>query len=260
MGDIADLNDAIRHSTRSLELLPESHTQRAQNLRLRGLLLETRLHSPHARADDATLAMETFYEAMQHTNSPPLERLLASGRYTDLLTKFSHRLPPSLPLSLLDAYKLALRTLSQCIWLGNDVQGRYSSDQVKYAGLLTNEAVAAAITAGEYVLALEWLEAGRAVVTSQVLQLRTPLDDLRQLHLQLADEHSQVSRALQHAAVGTSNSLSTSYLPTPPSETRHHTDSSAQSSHGHALQYDDLIAQVRKLEGFENFLRPKTLL
>ena len=248
----ADLDEAIRHSTRSVELLPESHSERAQNLRLLGLLFRTRLRSPHAHTDDAAHAMEAFHTAMLHPNSPPLERLRASGQYTDLLTGSPHLLPPSLPLALLDAYQHAIDLVPQCLWLGNNVRRRYGSRELRSVRVVVDDAVTAAIAAEEYGLALEWLEAGHSVVWSQVLQLRTPLDDLQRDHPLLADNLRRVSQALQRTIFSAtpSDAQATTKLPPNPG---------AQSLHSYALEYEKLITQIRKLEGFERFMRPKML-
>ena len=198
--------------------------------------------------------MEAFLEAMEHPNSHPLERLRASGQYTTLLTDFFYLLPPSLPLSLLEAYQHAIDRIPQCIWLGNNVRGRYTGKELQTVTQVVSDAVAAAITAGEYGRALEWLEAGRAVVWSQVLQLRTPVDDLQQLHPQLAKDFLRVSQALQHAA---SSAL-------PDSSNTRATESSfgsnAQSSHGYALEYNKLLTQIHELKGFQDFMQPKKLM
>ncbi|KAI0085860.1 CHAT domain-containing protein [Irpex rosettiformis] len=255
VGDVSDLDEAIRCGLRSVELLPDNHPERARNLQLLGLSLTTRLRSPHAHTDDATRAMESYVEAIEHTASHPLERLLSSAHYARLLAEFPDLFPTPLKFTLLEAYKLALNLIPRCIWLGNNVRGRYTSKELQVVGEVVNDAVSAAITAGEYGLALEWLEAGRAVVLSQVLQLRTPLDDLQRHHPQLARDLHHVSQALKHAASPASSSLSGST----PTDAYHTLDSQAQSSHGYALQYEKLIAQVRELKGFENFMRPKKL-
>ncbi|KAI0084227.1 CHAT domain-containing protein [Irpex rosettiformis] len=256
-GNVPDLEEAIKYSTCSVELLPKNHTERASRLRLLGRLFDTRLRSPHAKANDAKYAMEAFLEALQHPNSHPLERLCACGQYAALLSEFPHLFNSTPPrLALLDAYKYALGLVPRCIWLGNNVRGRYASEELPVVGEVVNDAVTAAISAGEYGLALEWLETGRAVVWSQVLQLRTPLDDLRQLHPQPADDLYHVSQALQHAASSPSSSL--------PSLTEAHKaqpsfKGHAQSSHTYALEYEKLITQIRELDGFKDFLLPKTL-
>ncbi|KAI0083541.1 CHAT domain-containing protein [Irpex rosettiformis] len=257
-GNAPDLEEAIRCSTRSVELLPKNHAERASRLRLLGLLFVTRLRSPHSQADDATHAMEASLEAMQHPNSHPLDRLHASSQYTNLLLRFPHLFNTTpLRLTLLNAYKYALGLVPRCIWLGNNVRGRYASEELPAIGAVVNDAVTAAISAGEYGLALEWLETGRAVVWSQVLQLRTPLDDLRQLHPQLADDLYHVSQALQHAASSPSNSLPLS--PETHGKAQPSLEDQAQSSHIYALEYEKLIAQIRELDGFKDFLLPKKL-
>ncbi|KAI0083315.1 CHAT domain-containing protein [Irpex rosettiformis] len=255
-GNAPDLEEAIRCSTCSVELLPKDHAAQASMLRLLGILFVTRLRSPHAQADDAIHAMEAFLGAMQPQNSHPLEQLRACRQYTNLLSKFPHLFTTPSRLTLLDAYKYALELVPRCIWLGNNVRGRYTSEELPVIGAVVNDAVTAAISAGEYGLALEWLETGRAVVWSQVLQLRTPLDDLQQLHPQLADDLYHVSQALQHAATSPSGSLSSS----PKAHSAQPSlKGQALSSHTYALKYEKLVTQIHELDGFKDFLLPKTL-
>ena len=84
---------------------------------------------------------------------------------------------------------------------------------------------------------------------SQILQLRTPVDDLRRLHPQLADKLDNVFQALQHV---TSESPS-------PVQLVDTLVADTGSPHGYVLQYEKLLARIRKLEGFETFLQPRTL-
>ncbi|KAI0083320.1 CHAT domain-containing protein [Irpex rosettiformis] len=255
-GNVPDLEEAFRCSTCSVDLLPKNHAARAPMLRLLGGLFVTRLRSPFAQADDATRAIEVFLEAMQHPNSHPLERFQACRQYTVLLSEFPDLFTTPPRITLLDAYKYALGLIPQCIWMGNNVRGRYTSKELPVIGAVVNDGVTAAISAGEYGLALEWLETGRAVVWSQVLQLRTPLDDLRQLHPQLGDDLYHVSQVLQHAATSPYSSLPSS---TESRKTQPSLEDQAQSSHTYALEYEKLITQIRELDGFEDFLLPKTL-
>ncbi|KAI0083514.1 CHAT domain-containing protein [Irpex rosettiformis] len=254
VGDVPDLEGAIKCSTRLVELTPENHAERAPHLRSLGLMFFTRLRSPHAHPDDASRAIKAFLEAMQHPTSHPLERLRASGQYAELLTDFSHLFTTPPRLSLLDAWKHTISLVPQCIWLGNNVRGRYTSKELSVVRAAVNDAATAAVTAGEYALALEWLETGRAVVWSQVLQLRTPLDNLQRLHPQLADRFRHVSQALELAASGSPPVSTKTQLPSSSP------DIQVPSSHSYALEYDKLISTIRELEGFEDFLQPKTLL
>lgn len=136
---------------------------------------------------------------------------------------------------------------------GHTPPSRYTSKELQTVTEVVGDAVAAAITAGEYGRALEWVETGRAVVWSQVLQLRTPVDNLRYLHPQLAEDFLCVSQALQHTASSALPASSNTRA------TKSSLGSNAQSSHGYALEYDKLITQIRKLEDFKSFLLPKTL-
>lgn len=245
-GNVADIDEAVRCGVRAAELLPRDHSQRAQALRSLGLQLLTRLYSPHAHPDDLVRASEAYREAMYHEPSQPLQRLLASLKYADLLADFSpliFKFTVGPRLSPRKAYEYALSLVPQCIWLGNDVRGRYTSNELREVGRAVNEAVTAAIAAGDYKRTLEWLEIGRAIVWSQISRLKTPLDNLQRLHPQLAHDLHHVSQALQHATSSPSTQLSL--------------DTQARSSHGYALEYDRLIKQIRQLEGFENFLRPR---
>ena len=118
------------------------------------------------------------------------------------------KVPTANQATLLQAYEHALSLIPQCVWLGNNVRGRYTSEGLRLVGAAVSDAATAAISAEQYHLALEWLETGRAVIWSQILQLRTPLDDLRQVDTQLADNLEHVAQALQYSAGSSTNSQS----------------------------------------------------
>lgn len=262
-GEVADLEDAIKYEMRAVELLPATHPERARFLTCLGLCFEKRLRSLHGQVDgDAERAMEAYLEAIEHAPSPPALRLPACILYTVLLTDYP-QLSTILPrLTILEAWELAMNLVPRSVWLGNDLRGRYTSDQLQTTGRVVNGAAAAAIAAGEYSRALEWLETGRAIVWSQVLQLQTPHDNLRRLHPELANSLDNISRALQQT---TTPSLNSPLAPVqePLSWSLHSYSTSSKqplavSSHSYALEYDKLVARIRSLEGFENFMRPKT--
>ncbi|KAI0825523.1 CHAT domain-containing protein [Irpex lacteus] len=259
IGDAPDLSEAIRYSTQSVNLLQADHPDQASRLRLLGRLYQTRAESPYAQPQDSTQALQQFSMAMQHTVSPPQERQRAAAKYTDLLSTYSSLLDNLPKISLLEAYELQLSLMSQCLWLGNGVQDRYSAKELPHFGHIVAKAATAAINAGEFKKAVEWIESGRTLVWSQILQLRTPLDDLHQSHPQLADRLQHVSQALQQAATSSSGStsqlLSTSHFN---QSTQLSLDMQTKSSHGYAAEYEKLLKQIRKLEGFGGFLQPRT--
>ena len=120
-------------------------------------------------------------------------------------------------------------------------------------GYAVADAAAAAIHFGKFGLALEWLEQGRSIVWGQMLQLRTPLDVLRQHHPDEADELELVSRALDSASITSSLDHSSSSS----DSTSQSLEMVAQAHRRRAKEYDHILARIRNFPGFSDFLRPK---
>ncbi|CAE6498360.1 unnamed protein product [Rhizoctonia solani] len=112
------------------------------------------------------------------------------------------------------------------------------------AGQLATEAAATAIEEEEYTLALTLLEQGRSVKWNHMLQLQTPLHNLK-LHPEgqvLAEELEALLKGLQLE------------------ENISDDDSDRQSSHEDLClqdRYQQVLDQIRQLRGFANFMRPK---
>ncbi|KAF8755610.1 TPR-like protein [Rhizoctonia solani] len=113
---------------------------------------------------------------------------------------------------------------------------------ISIAENLALKAASAAILSSEYTLALEWLEHARCVVWNQSLMLRSPVDVLHASHPDLATQLQSISQQLHHVNSQPPSSQSATDTP----ERRHRL----------AREYNDLVAQVHKLPGFENFLLP----
>jgi hypothetical protein len=115
---------------------------------------------------------------------------------------------------------------------------------------MANAAAAVAITVGNPSLAIEWLEQGRGVVWSQLLQLRTPLDDLCEHYPELASALQQTSRELEGLSNG--SVAPQPVISEPPK---------AQGGNIRVLaeRYKSILADIHKKSGFERFLLPKKL-
>jgi hypothetical protein len=150
--------------------------------------------------------------------------------------------------SPLGAYAAALQLLPELAWLGLSIPDRHH--QLMKAGVVVRDAVAAAIASGEYVTAIQWLEQGRSVVWGQQLQLRTPVDDLRDKHLSLANQLEYLSSQLEGAG-------SHGDLITPTTEKQQTLEASAKQYHDLAHQRNQLLMQIRALPGFGMFMLPK---
>ncbi|KAI0313037.1 CHAT domain-containing protein [Amylostereum chailletii] len=182
-------------------------------------------------------------------NSPsgrPSVRFRAARRWAGLLSLSYSTSPP------LEAYQAVLALVPRVAWLGSSLHRRY--EELPDIAEAVSEAAAAAIAAGDLACALEWLEEGRCVIWGQMLQLRTPLDDLRAVDLVLAHDLERISRALDVA--GTSQGPKSGE-----GEQEKETllEDEAQKHRRLAEEYERMVEKTRTLPGFEDFLRPKRL-
>ena len=139
---------------------------------------------------------------------------------------------------MLQAYACAVSLIPQAAWMGSTIEDRHKA--LESIGELASKAAAAAVQCSQPDLALEWLEQGRSVVWGQTLQLRSPIDILRERDPTLAKRLTEISRALE------SNS-----------ETADWSEESGRQLRGFSLEWEAILTEVRKLDGFEDFLGPK---
>ncbi|KAJ6549921.1 CHAT domain-containing protein [Mycena capillaripes] len=119
-------------------------------------------------------------------------------------------------------------------WLGLSIPDRHQ--HIMETGSLVTDAAAHAISSIQLELAIEWLEQGRSIIWSQLLNLRSPVDELKQAYPQLADDLEAVS--IEDA------------------ESVH---SISRRSHDNAEKRVRLLQTIRELPGFKRFLLPKTI-
>ncbi|THH11187.1 hypothetical protein EW146_g8131 [Bondarzewia mesenterica] len=135
--------------------------------------------------------------------------------------------------------------------LGLNLQSRQEALISRSDGL-ARDAAACAIRSGDFKKAIELLEEGRAIFWSQALQLRTPLDDLRVKRPALAQKLENISQALEQ---GSQRDTFRS-----PSDSAQRVMSMEQEAIRYRHLNDDWVdtlEEVRRVDGFEDFLRPK---
>ncbi|EUC56763.1 aromatic di-alanine and TPR containing protein, putative [Rhizoctonia solani AG-3 Rhs1AP] len=116
---------------------------------------------------------------------------------------------------------------------------------------LAVEAAFAAIRSSNRGLALEWLEHARCVVWNQSLMLRSPLDKLQSVDPDLGTRLQAVTNQLHSA--GSYSRESREFASGSMTRTL---EQVAQEHRRLAKEYDELLVRVRKLPGFDDFLRP----
>ncbi|KAI0085868.1 TPR-like protein [Irpex rosettiformis] len=265
LGDHEDLSQALEASTHAANLIPKRHSLRTLCLENLGDILLTRADSSNATADDIQKAIEVYTEASQEKSGAPYSRLMAGISSLNLLTLSSGPSSCSSEV-LLEAHERVLSLVPQVVWLGHNVFRRYK--ELERFGTLANRAAADAIAVGECTRALEWLEGNRTVVWSQMLNLRTPITELKDQYPQLALDLERISHRLQHASITTADGgrISQSLLQDPSTfdeespQVPVSLESQAKGTYSLALEYEQILANIRAIEGFESFLQPKTLL
>ncbi|KZV68474.1 hypothetical protein PENSPDRAFT_610026 [Peniophora sp. CONT] len=240
-----DLEDAISASHRAIVLCPDGHDRKATYLALAGRLMHRRFELTKQYID-LECAISSLKSAVQLGSVKPFMRI----NMLISLCIFSS------PETLLLAHSCLIHRLSELVWLGDTVQRRYA--HCARLGDHVTSAVSAAIEHGFLLQAMEWLECGRALVWSQILALRTPLDSLAHHHPDLAQALRDLHRKLEHlspiALSGAPNRLD-DRLAYSAFDKRN--ISGADQLRGLVLKYELVLEDIRCCKGFEDFLLPK---
>ncbi|CAE7230855.1 unnamed protein product [Rhizoctonia solani] len=234
LGHIEDLEKTIECDSRALELIPEGHPDLP--CRYFGHGLSCLSHYEHTGSVSyLNSSFSSFRAASQLSTGVPQDRFQYALRWAKLASQHTHP-------DIIDAYRTAIDLLPQFIWLGATPHQQYHD--ISTAETLASDAASAAIRSSDYSLALEWLEHARCVVWSQSLMLCSPLD-------QLPSSDSHLATQLKAIAVQFYNSTS--------SEIQVPSMTLEQIGHQRirlASQYQSLLAQIRRLPEFEDFLQP----
>ncbi|THU81011.1 TPR-like protein [Dendrothele bispora CBS 962.96] len=224
LGELRDIENAILVKQQAVDLTPDGHVRKAEMLKTLGDAFRGRFGCS-GEPRDIMEASVAYKQATENTSSHPFSRYDATRRWADLCSKHQS------PSSALDAYTVVMEIIPQLAWT-------------------INAAAAMAISVGDLPKAVEWLEEGRSVIWKQILQLHTPLDELRQQCPDIADDLLRVSLDLANA--GTSSFRDNG------SEINHKdAEEEAQHHRRLAAKYEGLLQQVRELDDFGSFLRPK---
>ncbi|KAJ6548811.1 CHAT domain-containing protein [Mycena capillaripes] len=240
--DLDDLNEFISNHRDAVHLTPDGHFDKAETLNNfgHGLFLRfERFQNP----EDIQETIKQYISAACSTTGPTQKRFHAASKWAQHAQAIQHY-------TLLDVYQKAMDLLPELTWLGLSITDRHYL-LIKSAPVM-REAAAGAISSGQPAKALEWLEQGRAVIWGQLLNLRSPVDTLKQKAPQLAHELILCSAQLEGVTTRKNNHA-------PHSGTQPSATSIIQRAHENAHKRDLLLKKIRELEGFRRFLLPKTI-
>ncbi|CUA71840.1 Dynein heavy chain, cytoplasmic [Rhizoctonia solani] len=288
--DISNIDKSIEYISRALSLTPSSHSDHQEQLLSLGMSLSIRARSPDRMEDFgkaieyASRSLALASEGLPYLSAHRFLAMICVHQYhltnnvkylQDSLNSFrqvcqsqigspNQRFKAALEwakqasihgeLNSIEAHQKAIDLLPQYIWLGATANQRYKD--LDSAKNLATEAAVAAIRVSKYLLAVEWLEHARCVVWNQSLMLRSPLDRLLGIYPALANRLQEVADQLNTAG---SDSTILQQAPSFSSPVTSDSLTSEQARQEHrrlAKEYNDLLLEIRKLPGFEEFLQP----
>ncbi|EUC57645.1 aromatic di-alanine and TPR containing protein, putative [Rhizoctonia solani AG-3 Rhs1AP] len=239
LGEQSNLDNAMEHRSRALALAPTGHPFVPQ---WQSNHATTHLDYYLLTADNIYLqhSLDLLRSASQSLYGAPRHRIGFAQRWANLAYVHDSE-------SCMEAYQTAINLLPQFIWLGVTTSQRY--EDILVTNSLAVDAASAAIRFSDYSLALEWLEHARCIVWSQSLMLRSPLDKLQSVHPDIGTRLQEVANQLHSAASESRESRALASGSMRPEQL-------AQEHRRLANEYDDLLARIRKLPGFDDFLQP----
>ncbi|KAG8739529.1 hypothetical protein FRC10_005477 [Ceratobasidium sp. 414] len=239
-GDREDIDMSIHCQAEAVALTPQDHIRRPTSLgRLAELYWSVYRH--FGGLDSIDKSLRHFKQAALRSIGDPKHQFQAARSWATLAASHSQFDP-------LPAYTRAMELVPQVAWLGAEVEQRY--ERIVSMGAISVEAAAVACSMGEHDLALEWMEAGRSIVWRQMLQLRTPFDDVAAVNPVLAEKMKQASLDLNEMGIR-STDLSDVDLDGPSAE---------QASQRHRRlvdEWEELLAEAKQIPEFKDFLVPK---
>ncbi|KAJ7259411.1 CHAT domain-containing protein [Mycena rebaudengoi] len=240
--ELGDLKESVLMQRNAVGLTPNGHPDKPLLLFNLGNSLLTQFNHLGDQLDLQQAILHYTAAACATTGSPDI-RFDAASSWAQCARLGKHS-------SLLEAYQVALDLLPELAWLGLSIKDRHY--HLLKAGKVVREAAAAATVSGQAKKAVEWLEQGRSVIWGQLLNLRTPVDILKNSHPKLADQLLFLSSKLDIS--GTCASDIYTSRPGMDQSLRESADQAHQNAHNR----EELLKQIRGLDGFSRFLLPRS--
>ena len=245
-GDDADLDAAIDAGRQAADLTPPGHPNRAGYLSNLGVSLRIRFQRA---GDDADLdaAIDCWRHASEVPTGTPSVRLDAA-RMWGAAAADARRTPEAA-----EGYAAAVGLLPAVAWHGLDLATR-EEQLAQWAGLAA-DAAACAVMDARPELAVELLEQGRSVLWAQALNLRSDLTRLTEIAPDLAERLDSIRVILDSPVPEVTPPLSERSAGSGPVAGRARKQQDAvELRMRKAREWDDVLAQVRAVAGFEHFL------
>ncbi|KAA1479402.1 TPR-like protein [Dentipellis sp. KUC8613] len=238
---VDDINASITRQEEAVKLTPQEHvdyTVRSINL---GYAFITRFRHLRSLADRKN-AIIVYRQAAQSRTGNPYHRLTACREWRDEAWRLGNEE------EAFNASACLVSLIPRVAWLGGTIPDRHNV--LSSIGVDVRMAAIIAAIRGKNETGIEWLEEGRSIVWGQQLSLRTPVDLLQDVNPGVAEHFQRASLALDFASTRKQDPL----LQEPES-----LEDTAQKHRRLAEDWEAVVEEVRHIQGFEDFLRPRRL-
>ena len=235
-----DLEEAISYHREALTLRPLGHPYRSNSLNSLASMVLTR-YEKLGMVQDSEESFMLFEQGVNDLAANSMDRLVTAINWSQQARYHHHS-------SIMRAYSMSLHLLDRCLIFYPSVESQQKFLATAHIPRsLASDAASAAIDANELEKAVELLEQGRAILWSKMKGYRYPLDQLRHVNTQLADELEEISLQLEQLALSSESG--------PIDRPRLNLDVQLQKNRILSAEWEQIVRQIRKIDGFHNFLQ-----
>ncbi|KAA1470045.1 hypothetical protein DENSPDRAFT_668827 [Dentipellis sp. KUC8613] len=243
-GSANSLEEAVVWAELALSLTPETHPALGEVVACFGDVLYAR-YEAREDANDLNECLRMYAQAATSTTSPSRYCLRYTKTWETIATKHGRAS------SIAAVYDVRLQQQLRSVNIGQTIQARHST--LTKSPIESSRAAAYAIAEGKLERAVELLEHGRSILWQQTLRLRPSMDRLREVSPDLANRLSKTIHELE----GVMHTQSVTYAHATVESIRD-PDRTGRRHRDLAETYERLLAQVRKLDGFGDFMHLTT--
>ncbi|KAL2672900.1 hypothetical protein Neosp_013617 [[Neocosmospora] mangrovei] len=233
-GYLPNLEEAIRAAKEALGLMSEDHPNRAAWLNNHASRL-LNLYKMKGNKQDLENSITQYRLALRHDKSAPEDRIEAAQAIIANCSDIQQ---------VYNAARLAVSLVPKLVsWSHENFDRQYVLGKV--VGLASDAAAAALQAKQSPMVALQLLEQGRGIIGTSLQDMRSDVEDLARDHPHLAEKYRalqmELDRRAGHNTMGT---------------VRTQRQASINRRHAAAKAFAELIDEIRKLPGYEDFMLP----
>ncbi|KAG8720686.1 hypothetical protein FRC09_009153 [Ceratobasidium sp. 395] len=237
----AVIEEALKLSELAVSLIPDKSTIRADSYAQLGEIHHAIFES-QGLAENLEGCLLAFETSASSPSSPRPRCLKYTRRWENIALKHDHG-------SVWRALDTSLAHQTKLVGIGRTVKARHeylAKDPIPASRSATH-----AIRQGNFERAVEYLEQGRSILWRQTLELRSSLENLHKVSPSLADQLAAVVEELDgNASLQSVSVYSSSVMGV------QDPDQILRYNRELAERYESLVKEIRKVDSFEDFLRP----